>query len=228
MKLHLRTVIPALLVGLAGLAAEPQTAVHLDFASQPEWTARTLPSGQKYTVLEREIPIPAVKGRDFSFEAKLKVLKIGHYGSVLVGLGSSGKPEQNVLVRFSKSEGKNRVFFYTGVGLKTKADTAPAFVGFRQEPYSVRIDYRAADTSVRWQIRTGDGKMVHDTGWVKSHTPLEPDRILIRASDKKDLGGAQICYDPEGKKIFARSLIGYEGGIGYTLEMEILDIVLVF
>ena len=228
MKLHLRTVIPALLVGLAGLAAEPQTAVHLDFASQPDWTARTLPSGQKYTVLERAIPIPAVKGRDFSFEAKLSLLKIGHYGSVLVGLGSSGKPERNVLVRFSKSEGKNRVFFYTGAGLKTKADTAPAFVGFRQEPYSVRIDYRAVDTSVRWQIRTGDGKTVHDTGWVKSHTPLEPDRILIRASDKKDLGGAQICYDPEGKKIFARSLIGYEGGIGYTLEMEILDIVLVF
>jgi len=227
MKLHLRAVIPALLVSLAGLAAEPQK-IHFDFASQPEWIAQTLPGGQKFTTLERAIPIPAVRGRDFSFEVKLRPLKVGHYGSIFIGLGSSGKPAQNVFVRFSKGDGKNRVFFYTGVGLKTKADTAPAYAGFRQEPYSVRIDYRAADTSVRWHIRTAGGKTVHDTGWVKSHTPLEPDRILIRASDKKDLGGAQICYDPEGKKIFVRSLVGYEGGIGYTLEMEIRDIVLVF
>ena len=77
-----------LLLLVRSVADEPRT-IHFDFASQPEWTARTLPSGQKYTVLERAIPIPAVKGRDFSFEAKLSLLKIGHYGSVLVGLDSS-------------------------------------------------------------------------------------------------------------------------------------------
>ena len=219
-----------LLSGFVSLtAAEPQK-IHIDFAAQPEWTVRTLPDGKKHFTIERAIPIPAVRDRDFSFEAELKLLKIAHYGSISIGLGSSQNPERNVLMRFSKTDRRNRVFFYSGVGMKKKPDTAPSFTGIRTEPYFVRIDYRAADTSLRWRIRSLDGKPVHDTGWVRSHTPLQPDRIIIRATDKNGLGGSQISYDPAGKRIFIRSLVGYEGeiAIGYMIDMEIRDLCLVF
>lgn len=229
MKLFLSTVVTIFLSGLAGMsAAEPQK-IHIGFVSQPEWTARNLPDGKKYFTIEKAIPIPAIRDRDFSFEAELKLLKIAHYGSIFIGLGSSENPERNVLMRFCKTDRRNRVFFYSGVGMKKKPDTAPSFTGIRTGSYFVRIDYRASDTSLRWRIRSR-GKTVHDTGWVRSNTPLQPDRILFRASDKNELGGSQISYDPTGKRIFIRSLVGYEGTvpIGYMIEMEIRDLCLVF
>ncbi len=230
MKSLLFSTAALFLSGLAGMsAAEPQK-IHIDFAAQPEWTARTLPDGKRFFTIEKAIPIPAVRDRDFSFEAELKLLKIAQYGSISIGLGSSEKPERNVLMRFSKTDRRNRVFFYSGVGMKKKPDTAPSFTGIRTQPYFVRIDYRAADTSLRWRIRSLDGKPVHDTGWVRAHTPLQPDRIIIRAADKNGLGGSLISYDPAGKRIFIRSLVGYEGevAIGYMIEMEIRDLCLVF
>ncbi len=230
MKLFLWTVVTLFLSGLIGISdAEPQK-IHIDFASQPEWIARNLPDGKRFFTIEKAIPIPAIRDRDFSFEAELKLLKIAHYGSISIGLGSSENPERNVLMRFCKTDRRNRVFFYSGVGMKKKKpDTAPSFTGLRTGPYFVRIDYRASDTLLRWRIRSG-GKTVHDTGWVRSNTPLQPDRIVFRASDKNGLGGSQISYDPSGKRIFIRSLVGYEGtiAIGYMIEMEIRDLCLVF
>lgn len=229
MKLFLGTVVTLFLSGLAGIsAAEPQK-IHIGFASQPEWIVCNLPDGKKHFTIEKAIPIPAIGDRDFSFEAELKLLKIAHYGSISIGLASSEHPERNVLTRFCKTDRRNRVFFYSGTGMKKKPDTAPSFTGLRTGSYFVRIDYRASDTSLRWRIRSS-GKTVHDTGWVRSNTLLQPDRIVFRASDKIGLGGSQISYDPSGKRIFIRSLVGYEGtvAIGYMIEMEIRDLCLIF
>ena len=89
MKLFLLSTAALFLSGLAGMsAAEPQK-IHIDFAAQPEWTVRTLPDGKRFFTIEKLIPIPAIQDRDFSFEAELKLLKIAHYGSISIGLGSS-------------------------------------------------------------------------------------------------------------------------------------------
>ena len=133
-----------------------------------------------------------------------------------------------MFARFSRTGFKNHVFFYSGTGLKSKPDTAPPFIEFKKGIYVLRIDYSAATSRARWQLFDEAGQQIHDTGWVRTHAPVNPDRIAIRATDKEGLNKAELRYDPERKCLFARSLIGYEGKVPYVLEMEIKEITLVF
>ena len=214
----------ALLLGWIS-AAEPQT-VRLDFASEPEMTETSLPGGQKYIIREKSAAIPAIQDRDFTFEAKVNIRKIGHYGSVFIGLSNSKRAAQDVFFRFSRTSFKNHVCFYSGTGLKSKPDTAPPFVGFRKGICLLRIDYSAATVQARWRLSDGAGQLLHDTGWIRSHAPVNPDRITIRATDKEGLDKTEIRFDPKRKCLFVRSLIGYEGKVPYVLEMDILSITL--
>ena len=214
----------ALLLGWIS-AAEPQT-VRLDFASEPEMTETTFPGGQKYIIREKSAAIPVIQDRDFTFEAKVNIRKIGHYGSVLIGLSNSKRAAQDVFFRFSRTSFKNHVCFYSGTGLKSKPDTAPPFIGFRKGICLLRIDYSAATVQARWRLSDGAGQLLHDTGWIRTHAPVNPDRITIRATDKAGLDKTEIRFDPQRKCLFIRSLIGYEGKVPYVLEMEILNITL--
>lgn len=212
----------ALLLGCVS-AAEPQT-IRLDFASEPEMTEISRPGGQKYIIREKTAAIPEIQDRDFTFEAKVNIRKIGHYGSVSIGLSNSKRAAQDVFFRFSRTSFKNHVFFYSGTGLKSKPDTAPPFVGFKKGICLLRIDYSAATTQARWRLSDGAGLLLHDTGWIRTHAPVNPDRITIRATDKAGLDKTEIRFDPGRKCLFVRSLIGYEGKVPYVLEMDILNI----
>ena len=214
----------ALLPGLVS-AAELQT-FRLDFASEPEMAETERAGGQKYIIREKTTVIPEIQDRDFTFEAKVNILKIGHYGSVFIGLSNSKRAAQDVFFRFSRTSFKNHVSFYSGTGLKSKPDTAPPFIGFKKGICLLRIDYSAATVQARWRLSDGAGQLLHDTGWIRTHAPVNPDRITIRATDKEGLDKTEIRFDPKRKCLFVRSLIGYEGKVPYVLEMDILSITL--
>ena len=209
------------------LAAEPQK-IHFDFASQPEMSETSRPDGQKYIVREKSLAIPEIQDRDFTFEAKVDIRKIGHYGSIYIGLSNSKRSAQDVFFRFSRTNFKNHVFFYSGTGLKSKPETAPPFIGFKKGIYVLRIDYSTVTSRARWRLSDEAGQLLHDTGWLRTHAPVNPDRITIRATDKVGLDKTEIRFDPERKCLFVRSLIGYEGKVPYVLEMEIKEITLTF
>ena len=214
----------ALLLGCVS-AAEPQT-IRIDFASEPDMVETSRPSGQKYIIWQKTAAIPKIQDRDFTFKAKVNIRKIGHYGSILIGLSNSQRSAQDVFFRFSRTNFKNQVFFFSGTGLKSKPDTAPPFVGFKKGLYLLQIDYSAATSQARWRLSDAAGKLLHDTDWIRTHAPVNPDRITIRAADKVGLDKTEIRFDPQRKCLFVRSLIGYEGKVPYVLEMEILNITL--
>ena len=155
--------IAAALFAGSVLAVEPQK-IHFDFASQPEMNETSRPDGQKYIVREKSLAIPEIQDRDFTFQAKVDIRKIGHYGSIYIGLSNSKRSAQDVFFRFSRTNFKNHVFFYSGTGLKSKPETAPPFIGFKKGIYSVRIDYSTVTSRARWRLSDEAGQLLHDTG----------------------------------------------------------------